>query len=159
MKFFFTILFILSLNSYSKEKKNNDKLLINLRGMGCQINPSIEDINYNIKYLESIQSTDSNNIFAYRHCATQYYYLFAIEEDSIIKENFRQKALKNNIRVLDLFDRNKALKNATLYNIVLLYALGNECQNVKLYYSFIKKRDFKFFDKGTFDYIVKLCGL
>jgi hypothetical protein len=146
------------LNIFSKEKYN-DTILPMLHGQGCGITPNNNDIDYNIKLLGRLQIADSNNMFVYKHIAMQYWYLMAREKDTILKEEYRQKCIVNNIKVLNLHQFKKHTNSSSINNIVLCYAIKNDCENAKYYINQLSKKDKKsLFDSGTLYFMKEKCN-
>jgi hypothetical protein len=155
---FFNILLLFVLNSFSIATYN-DTIATKLHGQGCGIIPNSEEVDYNITLLEKLQKTDSNNVLIYKHLAMQYYILWSREKDNILKEKNRQTSIRNNIKVLDFHLFGKTFKTGTINNLLILYSSATDCQNVKKYYSLLKKKDLKSIDKGTIDYVKKSCDI
>jgi hypothetical protein len=158
---FFNILLLFVLNSFSKATYN-DTIATKLHGQGCGIIPNSEEVDYNITLLEKLQKTDSNNVLIYKHLAMQYYILWSREKNELLKEDYRQKSIRNNLKVIEFIKLNnseKYLKSSIINNLLVLFCFGKDCQNTKKYFALLKKREIKSMDNTTITFVKKYCNI
>ncbi len=139
-KILFSLFFFATLCVQGKEKYN-DTIQTKLQGIGCQIIPSIDQIKSNIKRLNTLSENDSTNFFIFKHLAKQYYYWFAKEKDSVVKENYRKQSIANIIKVLHSDKNKKDNKLWAINNLLVLYEFGKNCNETKYYYNLINKKE------------------
>lgn len=135
-------------NAIYGESKPQDTIINILRGNGCGINPTKDDIEYNIQLLTDLKQKDSTNLFIVKHLARQYYYLFAIEQDTVLKNKNKLHAIHNNKMLLASKPDSKT-KVWALNNLVLIYILDKNCTDAMHYYHRMNKKEKKFINKNT----------
>ena len=151
---FFNILLLFVLNSFSKATYN-DTIATKLHGQGCGIIPNSEEVDYNITLLEKLQKTDSNNVLIYN-------VLWSRDKNELLKEDYRQKSIRNNLKVIEFIKLNnseKYLKSSIINNLLVLFCFGKDCQNTKKYFALLKKREIKSMDNTTITFVKKYCNI
>jgi hypothetical protein len=150
-------LFFISATGLAKNNFN-DTLVAKLQGQGCGVRPTDQEISYNIAFLQKQLKEDSANVYAYKHLAMQYYILYARSTDNNIKEHYLKLAIENNLSILNRNTFGALIRRQAISNIVLLYALNNECIEAKKYYGLLGKKDIKALrNTGIEDAIRQAC--
>lgn len=159
MKHFFTFLLVLFIANVFSKEKYNDTIQSQLHGHGCGIFPTDKEIDYNIQLLNKYKALDTNNVYVYKHLASEYFILFSREKDSVRKIEYQQLAIVNNLKVIELKQFKRYILVNHISNIILLYGIIGDCNRAKYYYSTLSKKEKKSIsDTGVDLMFKKKCG-